>query len=139
MSGGNSHVTIQQIIRQGRRVLVQADFVTPRSGESQTANVTDAYHLVAVAKAGFMGQQLHFELWDGWHKRKEVRTYMGDLPNAPARPTRTPVVPLESTAIPGSNHPDPTPAQRVATPAYPAPTSAAYPKPSTATIGRREM
>jgi hypothetical protein len=118
MSGGNSQVTVQQIIHQGGRVLVQADFVTPRPGEGQTGNVTDAYHLVVLAKAGFIGQQLHFELWDGWQKRKEVVAYVGEVPHAPARPTVTPVLPLELT---------PTPNRGVPTPPYPAPTSVAYP------------
>ena len=139
MSGGNSHVTIQQIIRQGGRVLVQAEFVTPRPGEGQTGNGTDAYHLVAVERAGFTGQQLHFELWDGWQKRKEVGAYLIDVLDVPAQPTPTPIVPLKGTPIPGSDYPAPTPDQRVATPAYPAPTPLAYPKPSAATSDRREM
>ena len=62
-SGGSSSITVQQIQRDGDRVIVYAQFVTPR-GSGQTANVTDAYHLVAIPKDDLAGRQIQFELVD---------------------------------------------------------------------------
>ena len=127
ISAGNSQVTIQQIDRQGERVIVQVAFLTPRPGEGQTGDITDAYDLVAIGKASFLGQQLHFELWDGWQKRKEVVAYVGDVPRAPARPTVTPILYISPT--PGFARGTPTSDQHATTIAYPLGPSGAYPKP----------
>jgi hypothetical protein len=62
--GGQSTITIQRIIRRGDRVIVYAQFVSPDPGQGMTADVTDAYHLVAVPKEGTWGKEIRFELVD---------------------------------------------------------------------------
>jgi hypothetical protein len=62
-SGGSANITVQQIQRDGDRVIVYAQFVTPR-GNGQTGDATDAYHLVAIPKDALAGRQIQFELID---------------------------------------------------------------------------
>jgi hypothetical protein len=76
--------------------------------------VTDAYHLVALAKAGFLKQQVSIELWDGWQKRKEVVAYVDVLPHAPS-PTPPPV----ASPAPRVAYPEPQALPLTAIPAYP--------------------
>jgi hypothetical protein len=63
-SGGHSDITIEQIQYQADGVVVYASFVTPKPGEGQTGNGTDAYHVVAVSKNGMTGRSIRFELVD---------------------------------------------------------------------------
>jgi len=64
LDGGNSSIQVQNVSRKGNQVIVRAIFVTPRSGEGQTANGTDAYHLIAIPKDGDWDQQIEFYLVD---------------------------------------------------------------------------
>jgi hypothetical protein len=130
IGGGSSHVLVQRITRQWNRIIVHAKFVTPRLGEGQTANLTDAYDLVALDTAGLLGHNLHFELWDGWQKLKDVTARVGDLPPQ-SSPTPLPA-PIEPTTLQPS-YANPTPAQATPSPPqpYPAPGAMLYSAPAT--------
>lgn len=57
-------MTVQQIVREGDRVRVEATFVSPASGDAVSATGTDPYHLIAIPKTGTWGQDVRFELVD---------------------------------------------------------------------------
>jgi hypothetical protein len=63
-SGGNSSIIVEHVKQTEKLVAIYARFTTPRPGEGQTGNVTDAYELVAIPKNGVSGQQIQFELVD---------------------------------------------------------------------------
>ena len=59
-------VTVDQVVRQGDRVLIQATFVRPGgedgTPEAHSAVITDPYHLIAIPKTGTWGLDVRFEL-----------------------------------------------------------------------------
>lgn len=59
---GGYSVTVQQIVRQGDRVNVYAEFTSPEPGTRRIQAFTSPYHLIAVSKRGKWGQQIHFVL-----------------------------------------------------------------------------
>jgi hypothetical protein len=130
--GGKSHVTVQSITRQWDRVIVHAEFVTPRPGEGTTGNLTDAYDLIAIDKAGLLGRDLRFELWDGWRKLKDVVARVGEI-QPQSRPTPLPAPDSSMTIQPSYVYPTPIQPTSVPPRPYPAPEASAYPVPATPT------
>jgi hypothetical protein len=59
---GGYRITIQDVAREANDVRVQAELASPGSGV--TTAVTDAYHIVAVAKNGTWGAPVRFLLMD---------------------------------------------------------------------------
>lgn len=55
-------VTIKQIIRQGGRTMIKAEFVEPSPGAFIKPAFTSPYHLVAVSKERQWGQEVTFVL-----------------------------------------------------------------------------
>lgn len=55
-------VTVQQIMRQDKKVTVLTEFVRPAQGTRMMPAFTSPYHLVAVSKQGEWEQQIRFVL-----------------------------------------------------------------------------
>ncbi|MGQ9482320.1 MAG: protease complex subunit PrcB family protein, partial [Chloroflexus sp.] len=55
-------VNIKQVVRQGNRVTIKAEFVEPSPGAFIKPAFTSPYHLVAVSKEGQWGQEVTFVL-----------------------------------------------------------------------------
>lgn len=55
-------VTIKQVVRQGNRVTIKAEFVEPSPGAFIKPAFTSPYHLVQVSKEGQWGQEVTFVL-----------------------------------------------------------------------------
>jgi hypothetical protein len=63
LQGSTEHsVTVQQVRRQGNRVIINAQFVKPVPGVLVGWLVTSPFHLIAIPKQGTWGQSIRFVL-----------------------------------------------------------------------------
>jgi hypothetical protein len=65
VGSSGSHITVQEITRQGDQVTIRASFTGPPPNTNQLQSFMKPYHLVTVPKEGTWGQPVHFRVVTG--------------------------------------------------------------------------